>query len=103
MISNLISKTDCAECEFCCTYYRNEIWEALRFSKEILPEIKKICPEAKFKSLTETIVTQELADLYTNISIFGKWEEISGPFDFEPGLHSLILEDENTSDQIKKG
>ena len=64
MISNLISKTDCAKCEFCCTYYRNEIWEALRFSKEILPEIKKICPEAKFKSLTETIVTQELADLY---------------------------------------
>lgn len=37
---------------------------------------------------------EELADLYTNISIFGKWEEISGPFDFEPGLHSLILEDE---------
>ena len=64
MISNLISKTDCAKCEFCCTYYRNEIWEAPRFSKEILSEIKKICPEAKFKSLTETIVIQELADLY---------------------------------------
>lgn len=64
MISNLISKTDCAKCEFCCTFYRNEIWEAPRFSKEILPEIKKICPEAKFKSLTETTVTQELADLY---------------------------------------
>lgn len=37
---------------------------------------------------------EELADLYTNISIFGKWEEIESPLDFEPGLHSLILEDE---------
>lgn len=41
------------------------------------------------------IQEQELSELFTNISIFGRWEEISGPFDFEPGLHSLILEDEN--------
>jgi len=38
---------------------------------------------------------EEACELFINISIFGKWEEISGPFDFEPGLHSLILEDEN--------
>jgi AMMECR1 domain-containing protein len=38
---------------------------------------------------------EELPELYTNISIFGKWEEMDGPFDFEPGFHSLIIEDES--------
>ena len=37
---------------------------------------------------------EELADLYTNISVFGMWEEMSSCYDFVPGLHSLILEDD---------
>lgn len=37
---------------------------------------------------------EELADLYINISIFGMWEEMASCYDFMPGQHSLILEDE---------
>ena len=36
---------------------------------------------------------EELADLYTNISVFAMWEEMSSCYDFVPGVHSLILED----------
>lgn len=38
---------------------------------------------------------EEMSELFTNISIFGKWQEMNGPFDFEPGLDSLILVDES--------
>ena len=40
------------------------------------------------------VSSEELADLYTNISVFGMWEQMSSCYDFVPGLHSLILEDE---------
>ena len=42
-----------------------------------------------------SIKFEELADLYTNISVFGMWEEMNSCYDFVPGLHSLILEDTN--------
>ena len=38
---------------------------------------------------------EEVVALFTNISIFGKWQEMAAPFDFEPGLDSLILQDES--------
>ena len=37
---------------------------------------------------------EESADLYINISVFGAWKEMTSPYDFQPGLHSLILVDE---------
>ena len=37
---------------------------------------------------------EELPSLYTNISLFGAWEKMESPYDFQPGLHSLLLVDE---------
>lgn len=34
-------------------------------------------------------------DLYINLSIFSKWEKLDNPYDFVPGIDSLIIENKN--------
>ena len=38
------------------------------------------------------IVEKEMDNLFINLSIFDEWEEMSSSLDFEPGLHSLLLQ-----------
>lgn len=38
------------------------------------------------------IVEEEKDELFINLSIFDEWEEMSLSLDFEPGLHSLLLQ-----------
>ncbi len=41
------------------------------------------------------IKTNEINELTVNICIFDKWEQMTDAMDFIPGIHSLLLKDEN--------
>ena len=63
----------------------NDIEEAVQFcAKEALIDPRYL-----------PVRQEESADLYTNISVFGSWEKMTSPYDFQPGLHSLLLVDES--------
>ena len=63
--------------------------------KDLLLAAQFCAKEALVDPRYLNIRLDETAELFTNISIFGKWQEMTGPFDFEPGLDSLILVDES--------
>ena len=62
--------------------------------KDILQAASFCAQEALVDPRYAEIRPEERGTLFTNISIFDKWEKMENPFDFEPGLHSLIIEDE---------
>ena len=63
--------------------------------KDILQAVDFCAQEALVDPRYTEIRPEEVGTLFTNISLFDKWEEMKNPLDFEPGLHSLILEDES--------
>ena len=77
MLSSILKKSDCASCKFCCSFRRQSLWETPVFSKETAEELKKICPEAKFRPVGKSSMTIELLHLYkTN----NPDEEVPCPF-----------------------
>ena len=63
--------------------------------KDILQAVSFCTQEALTDPRYTEIRPEERAELFTNISVFGTWEEMNSPLDFVPGLHSLIVEDES--------
>ena len=61
--------------------------------EDIPPAIQFCTKEAMIDPRYTKILPSEKNDLITNISIFSDWESMNDCFDFEPGLHSLLLED----------
>ncbi|WP_407427773.1 AMMECR1 domain-containing protein [Treponema sp.] len=61
----------------------SEIEQAVSFCAQ------KACIDPRYSSIQKS----EQEELFTNISIFGKWQELSFPEDFIPGSDSLILEE----------
>ncbi|MCR5062134.1 MAG: AMMECR1 family protein [Treponema sp.] len=65
-------------------------------SSDDMPKAIQYCTkEAMIDPRYERILPKEKNSLITNISIFSTWEPMNDCFDFEPGLHSLLLEDTN--------
>ena len=64
MVGALLSKEDCARCKFCCSFRRQSLWETPAFAEESLPEIKKICPDARFETLFGNMAKMNLDGLY---------------------------------------
>lgn len=80
MLSAILSKSDCANCKFCCSFRRQSLWETPIFTKSNLEEIKKLFPNVKFKTIstcTGAAFTFDISDKYlTNDSK----EEVPCPF-----------------------
>ena len=49
MLSSVLSKSDCAECRFCCSFRRVSLWETPLFDEETAERLQKQYPEARFK------------------------------------------------------
>lgn len=61
--------------------------------EDIFDAVKYCTMEALVDPRYSRIQSEEAGDLFTNISIFSEWQEMTGYDDFEPGLYSLLLED----------
>jgi len=60
--------------------------------EDIAAAIQYCTQEALVDPRYPWIQAEEAPALFTNISIFSDWEEMSSAYDFVPGLHSLLLE-----------
>ena len=52
-LDSILSAEDCAKCQFCCSFRRCSLWETPMFDLELVEKLKKIFPEAKFKSFDD--------------------------------------------------
>lgn len=64
MLQEILSPADCAKCEFCCSFRRQSLNLTPCFDGEKIGEIKKLYPEARFKTLPKGAVTIDLDDKY---------------------------------------
>lgn len=63
-------------------------------SEEELEQAVRFCAqEASIDPRYPAIQKSEQETLFTNISIFGKWQKMNSPEDFIPGIDSIIIED----------
>ena len=64
MMKDLLTAEDCASCGFCCSFRRQSLNLTPRFAKESIEEIRRLYPEAGFKTLPDGSVTIDLDDKY---------------------------------------
>lgn len=64
MLKNVLSPEDCAKCGFCCSFRRQSLHLTPLFAKEAVDEIRRLHPEARFRTLPNGAVTIDIADRY---------------------------------------
>jgi len=64
MLETVLSPSDCAKCEFCCSFRKQSLNLTPKFAAESVEEICKLYPEAKFKTLPNGAVTIDLDDKF---------------------------------------
>ena len=57
MLKDVLSPGDCAKCGFCCSFRRQSLHLTPLFSRETVDEIRRLHPEARFKTLPNGAVT----------------------------------------------
>lgn len=77
MLSKILSKEDCAQCRFCCSFRRCSLWETPVFSSVEKLCLEKKYPEAKFKKVKDKSFTIDIDDCYKSSD---ENEEASCPF-----------------------
>ncbi len=65
MLEEILSAKDCAKCEFCCSFRRQSLDLTPYFAAETLDEIRRLYPEAKFRTRPDGAMTIDLYDKYT--------------------------------------
>ena len=64
MLKDVLSPGDCAKCGFCCSFRRQSLDLTPLFAKETLEEIRRLHPEARFRTLPNGGVTIDIGDQY---------------------------------------
>ena len=64
MLEEILSPADCAKCEYCCSFRRQSLNLTPCFAGESVEEIRRLYPEARFKTLQNGAVTIDLDDGY---------------------------------------
>ncbi len=49
MLSSVLSRSECADCRFCCSFRRQSLWETPLFDSETAEKLSVLYPEARFK------------------------------------------------------
>lgn len=70
----------------CLALYKGIVFE------DIQAAVQYCTKEALIDPRYADVVPQEMDDLFINLSVFDEWEEMTSCLDFEPGLHSLLLQ-----------
>ena len=77
MLSSILSKNDCAECKFCCSFRRKSLWETPVFTKDEVEKLLKLYPDVKFRELGVSSFT---FDISANYKTDNSEEEAACPF-----------------------
>lgn len=64
MLKDVLSPGDCAKCGFCCSFRRQSLHLTPLFAGETVDEIRRLHPEARFKTLPNGAVTIDIDDQY---------------------------------------
>ncbi len=64
MLKDVLSPGDCAKCGFCCSFRRQSLHLTPLFARETVDEIRRLHPEARFKTLPNGAVTIDIDDQY---------------------------------------
>ena len=82
MLSAILSKSECAECKFCCSFRRQSLWETPVFYEEDIPKIKQLFPEVKFRELNTADTKSKVYtfDIYDKYKTDDPDEEAPCPF-----------------------
>lgn len=89
MLSNILSKEECASCRFCCSFRRQSAWETPLFTKEKIDELKKKYGEFDVKKYGDSY-TLELSNIYKTDS-----EDEEAPCPFLDVQKGCILSEED--------
>lgn len=49
MLSSVLSRSDCADCRFCCSFRRKSLWETPLFDEDTVGKLRSLYPDAHFK------------------------------------------------------
>ena len=55
MLSAILSKSECAECKFCCSFRRQSLWESPVFLEANVIKIKEKFPNVKFRKIVSEV------------------------------------------------
>lgn len=80
MLSQILSKSDCASCKFCCSFRRQSLWETPLFYEEDLEKIKKLFPSVKFIKTGASDAKAYTFDISGNYKTSSPEEEAPCPF-----------------------
>ena len=64
MLGSVLSREDCANCRFCCSFRRKSLWETPLFDEETVSRLSARYPDARFKKRGDAY-TIDLDDCYT--------------------------------------
>lgn len=64
MLSSVLSRSDCANCRFCCSFRRKSLWETPLFDAETVEKLTELYPDAHFKPRGDAY-TIDIDDKYT--------------------------------------
>lgn len=76
MLKKILSKTDCAQCKFCCSFRRQSLWETPVFDENTKQKLEKEFPDAQFLKRDDFYTINLLEKYKTNDSE----EEVACPF-----------------------
>lgn len=51
MLGKILTKEECARCEFCCSFLEEDIWECPIMTSEMMEKISNECPEAEYSEV----------------------------------------------------
>ena len=64
MLKDVLSPDDCARCGFCCSFRRQSLHLTPLFAAETVAEIRRLHPEARFRTLPNSATTIDIGDQY---------------------------------------
>lgn len=64
MLEEVLSPEDCAGCEFCCSFRRQSLGLTPCFAAETVEEIRRLYPEAGFRTRPDGAITIDLENKY---------------------------------------
>ena len=77
MLSAILSKNDCAQCKFCCSFRRKSLWETPVFTKNEVEKLLELYPDVKFRAVGVSSFT---FDISANYKTDDSEEEAACPF-----------------------
>ena len=79
LLSPLLTKQDCSQCKFCCSFRRQSLWETPVFDEETMKALKSAYPDVKFRSAGDSGKSYSF-DISANYKTEDPEEEAVCPF-----------------------